>query len=55
MNEFWKNVLMLVIAFLFGAGGLALLNMAQERWKIRFGRKAEQEDRSWQQQNRPKT
>ena len=41
MNEILKNVL----TFLLGAGGLALLNIAQERWKFRAERKAKKEDR----------
>lgn len=41
MSEFWRTVLM----FLFGAGGLALINLIQERWKVRFQRKADKEDK----------
>ena len=40
MNEVWRTVLV----FIFGAGGLALINIIQERWKIRYQRKAEKED-----------
>lgn len=40
MNEVLKTVLV----FIFGAGGLALINVIQERWKIRYQRKAEKED-----------
>ena len=41
MGEFWGTVLM----FLFGAGGLALINLIQERWRVRFQRKADKEDK----------
>ena len=41
MSEIWK----MVMAFIFGAGGLALINIAQERWKIRYERKAKKEDK----------
>ena len=41
MVEFWKTVL----AFICGAGGLALINIIQERWKWRHDRKAAVEDR----------
>jgi chromatin remodeling complex protein RSC6 len=41
MSEFWKTVLM----FVCGAGGLAVINLIQERWKVRYQRKAEKEDR----------
>ena len=41
MNDFVK----LLLAFLFGAGGLALINVIQERWKWRAERRAKKEDR----------
>lgn len=41
MNDYLKTIL----AFLFGAGGLALINIIQERWKWRADRKAKKEDR----------
>lgn len=42
MGEFWKTV----FAFICGAGGLAIINMIQERWKWRQERKAKKEDRA---------
>lgn len=42
MGEFWKPV----FAFICGAGGLAIINMIQERWKWRQERKAKKEDRA---------
>ena len=42
MNEFWK----LVGAFLFGAGGLAIINIVQARWQWRADRKAKKEDKA---------
>ena len=42
MSEFWRSVLM----FLFGAGGLAIINIIQERWRWRADRKAKQEDKA---------
>ncbi len=42
MAEFWKTVL----AFICGAGGLAIISIAQERWKWRAERKAVKEDRA---------
>lgn len=42
MGEFWKTVL----AFICGAGGLAIINMVQERWKWKQERKAKKEDRA---------
>ena len=41
MSEIVKSFLF----FLFGAGGLALINIVQERWVFRAKRKAEKEDR----------
>lgn len=41
MNDYLK----MLLAFLFGAGGLALINVIQERWKWRVERKAKKEDR----------
>ena len=40
-----KEIFQIVVAFLFGAGGLAVINLIQERWKMRFERKAKKEDR----------
>ena len=41
MNEALKNALV----FLFGAGGLALIEWAREAWKHRVERKEQREDR----------
>lgn len=41
MGDFLKSVL----AFLCGAGGLALIDFARERWKWKAERKAKKEDR----------
>ena len=45
MSEFIKNLLQAAVIFLFGAGGLALINVAQERWKFKQQRKANKEDK----------
>lgn len=44
MNDVVKQILMLLAAFLLGNGGLKLFDIAQKRWEIRYGRKAEKED-----------
>lgn len=41
MSEVWK----MVLAFLCGGGGLAIINIFQERWKWKAERKAAVEDR----------
>ena len=41
MSDFWK----LILAFVFGGGGLALINIIQERWKMRYQRKVQIEDK----------
>ena len=41
MSDVWKSAL----AFVFGAGGLALLDLIRERLKWRAERKAQKEDR----------
>ena len=48
MNEVLRTVLM----FLFGAGGLALINIIQERWRVRYQRKAEKEDRAEEREDK---
>ena len=48
MNE----VLRMVMVFIFGAGGLALINIIQERWKVRYQRKAEKEDRKEEKEDK---
>lgn len=41
MDEYLK----MFFVFLFGAGGLAVINIIQERWKWRSDRRAKQEDK----------
>lgn len=40
------DLLDMVYAFICGAGGLALINIVQKRWEMRYQRKAEKEDRA---------
>ena len=40
-----KDLLEALVMFICGAGGLALINIIQERWRVRYQRKAEKEDR----------
>lgn len=42
MTDVWKSVL----AFVFGAGGLALIEFCRERWKFKAERAAVKEDRA---------
>lgn len=46
--ELWK----IVLTFLFGAGGLALINIVQERWKWKHERKATVEDREVEKEDK---
>ncbi len=39
-----KDVLMVILAFICGAGGTALINVAHDRWKFKAERKAKKED-----------
>lgn len=48
MGEFWKTI----AAFLFGAGGLAIINVVQERWKIKQERKAKKEDKAEEKEDK---
>ena len=41
-----KEVFQALLVFLCGAGGLALINVVQERWRWRAERKAKKEDRA---------
>ena len=45
MNETWEKVILMLVAFLFGGGGLALLEFAREKWKFKAERQAVKEDR----------
>lgn len=42
MDEIWKTIM----AFVCGAGGLAIINIIQQRWQWRQERKAKKEDRA---------
>lgn len=42
MDALWN----VILAFICGAGGLAIINIIQERWKWRQERKAKKEDRA---------
>ena len=46
MSDALKTVLTYAAAFVFGAGGLALLDFLRERWKFKAERKAAKEDRA---------
>ena len=46
MSETMKTILTYAAAFVFGAGGLALLDLLRERWKFHAERKALKEDRA---------
>ena len=48
MSEFWK----LVGMFLFGAGGLAIIDLIKDRWKWRAERKAIKEDRAEEKEDK---
>lgn len=41
-----ENVLNDIIIFFFGAGGLALINVIQKRWEMKYERKAAKEDKA---------
>ena len=41
MNE----IINYIVVFIFGAGGLALINIIQKRWEMKYERKTKQEDR----------
>lgn len=44
-SEFAKQVILIVSAFIFGAGGLALIEFLREKWKFKAERQAVKEDR----------
>lgn len=48
MHEFWE----MLAAFICGAGGLAIINVIQERWKWRHDRKAKIQDRSEEKEDK---
>ena len=54
MSEFIKNLLQAAVIFLFGAGGLALINVAQERWKFKAQRNATKEDKKEEKEDQLK-
>ena len=41
-----SDILKTILAFLCGAGGLAIINIIQERWKWKADRRAKKEDRA---------
>ena len=41
----WKSIIMVVLGFIFGSGGLVLLEILRERLRFRDERKAVKEDR----------
>ena len=41
----WKSVIMVILGFIFGSGGLVLLEILRERLRFRDERKAVKEDR----------
>lgn len=47
-----NGVLETVMVFIFGAGGLALINVIQERWRIRYQRKVEKEDQKVEREDK---
>lgn len=52
MSETLQSVGQALLLFLFGAGGLALINIAQERWKMRYQRKAQKEDKAEEKEDK---
>lgn len=44
-SEFAKQVILIVSAFIFGAGGLAVIELLREKWKFKAERQAVKEDR----------
>ncbi len=48
MDEFWEKVILMLIAFICGGGGLALIEFLKEKWKFKAERKAVKEDRTEQ-------
>lgn len=43
--EFWRNVILVFVAFVCGSGGLALIEFLREKWKFKAERTAVKEDR----------
>ena len=52
MSEFIQKLLLVVAAFVFGAGGLAVLNVIQERWKLRFDHRIAKEEKNDEQDDK---
>lgn len=52
MGELMKTIVAALAAFLFGAGGLAVINIVQERWKFRADRKAKKEDKAEEKEDK---
>lgn len=47
-----RDVLMVILAFICGAGGTALINNAHDRWKFKAERKAKKEDMAEEKQDK---
>lgn len=52
MSEFMQKLLLVVAAFVFGAGGLAVLNVIQERWKIRYDHRVAKDNKNSEQDDK---
>lgn len=48
MNATWLTIVLTVVGFIFGSGGLVLLEFLRDRWKFKEERKAVKEDRTEQ-------
>ena len=48
MNE----IMNYIAVFIFGAGGLALINIVQKRWEMKYERKSKKEDRQEMKEDR---
>lgn len=45
MTDFWKTVITITVSFIFGGGGLALIELLREKWRFKAERQAVKEDR----------
>ncbi len=45
MSDFWKTVVTITVSFIFGGGGLALIELLREKWRFKAERQAVKEDR----------
>lgn len=51
MSDFWKTVITITVSFIFGGGGLALIELLREKWKFKAERQAVKEDRKEQKED----